>query len=142
MFSSPTRKEKQAVLAYVVVLAGVVASARAGLFPGSGEAFDGSLFDHPYRLSMAVAGGVLAVALGVLAGWIGRRRENILLGIGVLAAGGLLTLFALSFNPYILYPGDQYPVSFGWLVAGAPLAGLAWLVAAGSSLRRSGRSSA
>ena len=31
--------------------------------------------------------------------------------------------------PPVLYPGDRYPVSFGWLVGGAPVAGAAWLAA-------------
>ena len=113
----------------MLLVAAVVAVARVGLFPGTGEAFEGALFHHPYRLSMAVTGGVLALGLGTAAGWFGVRRKSLLLGVAVLAAGGVATGVALSFSPPVLYPGDRYPVSFGWLVGGAPVAGAAWLAA-------------
>ena len=123
------RQEHAVALAYVLLVAAVVAVARAGLFPGTGEAFEGTVFHHPYRLSMAVTGGVLALGLGTAAGWFGVRRKSLLLGVAVLAAGGVATGVALSFSPPVLYPGDRYPVSFGWLVGGAPVAGAAWLAA-------------
>lgn len=121
------RREQVAALGYGLAVATVVLVARAGLFPGAGEAH--SPVGHPYRLSMAVAGGALAVLLGVAAGWIGIRRRSRLAGVAALAGGGLATGVALSFAPFVLYPGDQYPVSFGWLVGGAPLAAGAWLIA-------------
>ena len=134
------RQEHAVALAYALLVAAVVAVARAGLFPGTGEAFDGTFFHHPYRLSMAATGGVLAVGLGTAAGWIGVRRKSLLLGGVVLAVGGAATGVALSFSPPVLYPGDRYPVSFGWLVGGAPMAGAAWL-AATLLLRRGSRRS-
>ena len=133
-------REQVVVLAYLVILATVVGSARLGMFPGMGEAFEGSLLDHPYRLSMAVVVSILALLLGVASGWIGIGRRSLGCGVGVLVAGGFVTGVALSFNPFILYPNDQYPVTFGWLTAGAPLTGVTWLVTT-LVLRRAGERS-
>lgn len=121
------RREQVVALGYALAVATIVLGAHAGVFPGAGEA--NSPVDHPYRLSMAAAGGTLAILLGTAAGWIGVRRRSRLAGVAALAGGGLVTGVALSFAPFVLYPGDQYPVSFGWLVGGAPLATAAWLVA-------------
>ena len=121
------RQEHVAALGYALAVATVVLCARAGLFPGAGQAH--SPVGHPYRLSMAATGGLLAVLLGAATGWIGVRRGSRRAGVAALAGGGLATGAALSFAPFVLYPNDQYPVSFGWLVGGAPLAAAAWLVA-------------
>lgn len=121
------RQEHVVALGYALAVATIVLGTHAGVFPGAGEAH--SPVDHPYRLSMAAAGGTLAILLGAAAGWIGVRRRSRLAGVAALAAGGLATGIALSFAPFVLYPGDQYPVSFGWLVGGAPLAAAAWLIA-------------
>ena len=119
-------QEQAVVLGYALLVATVVLCARAGLFPGTGEALP--FPNHSYRLSMAAAGGVLAVLLGTATGWIGVRRDRRLVGFAALAAGGLATGAALSFSPMVLYPNDQYPVSFGWVMGGAPLAGGSWLI--------------
>ena len=121
------RQEQVVVLAYALTVATVVLCARAGLFPGTGQALPA--VNHPYRLSMAATGSLLALFLGAASGWIGVRRGSRLAGIAALAAGGFATGVALSFNPVVLYPNDQYPVSFGWVVGGAPLAAATWLVA-------------
>lgn len=121
------RQEHVVALGYALAVATIVLGAHAGVFPGAREAH--SPVDHPYRLSMAAASGTLAVLLGTAAGWIGVRRRSRLAGVAALAAGGLATGIALSFAPFVLYPGDQYPVSFGWLVGGAPLAAATWLIA-------------
>lgn len=121
------RQEHIVALGYALAVATVVLCAQAGVFPGTGEAH--SPVGHPYRLSMAAAGGTLAILLGTAAGWAGVRRRSRLAGVAALVGGGMATGVALSFAPFVLYPGDQYPVSFGWLVGGAPLAAAAWLVA-------------
>lgn len=121
------RQEQVVALGYALAVATIVLGAHAGVFPGTGEAH--APVAHPYRLSMAAASGTLAILLGTAAGWIGVRRRSRLAGVAALAGGGLVTGVALSFAPFVLYPGDQYPVSFGWLVGGAPLAAAAWLVA-------------
>lgn len=120
------RQEQAVVLGYALLVATVVLCARAGLFPGTGEALP--FPNHPYRLSMAAAGGLLAVLLGTATGWIGVRRDKRLVGFAALAAGGFATGAALSFSPMVLYPNDQYPVSFGWVMGGAPLAVGSWLI--------------
>lgn len=120
------QQEQAVVLGYALLVAIVVLCARAGLFPGTGEALP--FPNHPYRLSMAAAGGLLAVLLGAATGWIGVRRDRRLVGFAALAAGGLATGAALSFSPMVLYPNDQYPVSFGWVMGGAPLAIGSWLI--------------
>ena len=78
---------------------------------------------------MAVTGGLLAVLLGAASGWIGVRRDSRWIGFAALAVGGLATGAALSFTPAVLYSNDQYPVSFGWVVGGAPMAVGSWLIA-------------
>ncbi len=120
------RQEQAVVLGYALLVATVVLCARAGLFPGTGEALP--FPNHPYRLSMAAAGGLLAVLLGTATGWIGVRRDRRLVGLAALAIGGLATGAALSFSPMVLYANDQYPVSFGWVMGGAPLAVGSWLI--------------
>ncbi len=134
----PLRREQAAALAYGAAVVAVLAASRAGWFPGTGQAFDGTLLHHPYRLSMAVTGNILAVWLGIVAALIGVRSRNWAWGLAALVAGGFATGVALAFAPSVLYPGDQYPVTFGWLAAGAPLAGATWLVAT-LALRRAAR---
>ena len=115
---------------YLSVLLLVVAAARLGIVPGAGEVggADG-LFAHPYRLVMALAGFLLAAALGTWSAVAGVRARRIWLGLMLLAAGGAVALLASEIAPAILYPDDRYPVAFGWMLGGSPVAAVTWLAA-------------
>lgn len=115
---------------YLAVVLLVVASARLGLVPGAGEVggADG-LFTHPYRLAMAIAGFLLAAALGTWSAVTGVTTRRIWLGLMLLAAGGAVALLASEIAPAILYPDDRYPVAFNWMLGGSPVAVVTWLAA-------------
>jgi hypothetical protein len=115
---------------YLAVLLLVVAAARLGIVPGAGEVggADG-LLAHPYRVVMALAGLLLAAALGTLSAVTGVATGRIWLGLMLLAAGGAVALLASEIAPTILYPDDRYPVAFGWTVGGIPVAAVTWLAA-------------
>ncbi len=115
---------------YLAVLLLVVASARLGIVPGTGEVggADG-LFTHPYRLAMAIAGFLLAAALGTWSAVTGVTTRRIWLGLMLLAAGGAVALLASEIAPAILYPDDRYPVAFSWMLGGSPVAVVTWLAA-------------
>ncbi len=115
---------------YLAVLLLVVAAARLGLVPGAGEVggADG-VFAHPYRVLMALAGFLLAAALGTWSAVTGVATGRIWLGLMLLAAGGAVALLASEIAPAILYPDDRYPVAFGWTVGGIPVAATTWLAA-------------
>ena len=49
------------------------------------------------------------------------------LGLAALIVGGMVTGTILAFAPSILYPNDQYPVTFSWVMAGAPVGFASWL---------------
>ena len=66
-----------------------------------------------------------AARFGALLGLRGQSRR--LLGLGVLVIGGIVTGVILGFAPFILYPNDQYPVSFMWTLGGGPIGFVAWL---------------
>ncbi len=118
---------------YVGVVVVVVMVAWVGLFPGTGERFPSDPpYGHPYRVSMAAVVLTLAVALGGLCAWIGSSAHSWMMGLAALLLGGIVTGAFLGMAPWILYPNDQYPVAFMWLVAGAPAGFLSWL--AGSVL--------
>jgi hypothetical protein len=129
---------------YLAVLLLVVAAARLGLVPGAGEVggADG-LFAHPYRVVMALAGFLLAAALGTWSAVTGVTTRRIWLGLMLLAAGGAVALLVSEIAPAILYPDDRYPVAFGWTVGGIPVAVVTWLAATagGWAAGRSGKAS-
>ena len=113
-------------LSNVILFQAKLVAANLGLFPGTGEP-GGSLMQHPYRLSMAIVGLGLATYLGVWSARLGGRTGNWLLGLALLAGSGVITGVALAFVPSILFPNDQYPVTFGWTIAGGPVGLLSWL---------------
>ncbi len=109
----------------LTVIAFVVAG-RAGWIPGVGDVPAESVTWTVYRV---VALGVvvsLAVGLGAWTGIFG-TVWGWRWGLAALMAGGLVTGLLLSAAPMILFARDQYPVTFSWLIAGAPLAGAVWL---------------
>jgi hypothetical protein len=123
---SPTRLG----VGYFVLVAAVVLSARVGLYPGVGTTFEGeSITAHPYRLAMVITLVLLAGLLGYLASRWGSGEGGLVMGLGALLAGGIITGALLGAAPWFLYPGDQYPVSFMWLLVGAPVGLLSWLAA-------------
>ena len=83
---------------------------------------------HPYRLAMAITMAGLATVLGMLSARWGDEAHNTLVGLGVLLAGGIVTGALLGAAPWVLYPGDQYPLTFMWLVVGAPVGLAVWLL--------------
>jgi hypothetical protein len=115
---------------YLAVLLLVISAARLGIVPGAGEVggADG-LLAHPYRVVMALAGFLLAAALGTWSAVAGVATRRIWLGLMLLAAGGAVALLASEIAPAILYPDDRYPVAFGWTVGGIPVAVVTWLAA-------------
>lgn len=126
---------------YIGVVIVVVMVAWAGLLPGAGERSPGdSILGHPYRVSMAAVVLLLAIGLGALCAWIGSSAHSWMIGLAALLLGGIVTGGLLNLAPWILYPNDQYPVAFMWLLAGAPAGFLSWL--AGSMLLGFGRTSA
>ena len=115
-------------IGYLVFLVVVVVIARLGLLPGFGERIASeSLWDHPYRLAMAIVTLVFALDLGIGSAMLGVVRRNWRLGLFTLIGGGVLTGFVLAFAPSLLYANDQYPVTFMWLTLGAPVGFLSWL---------------
>lgn len=116
--------------AYLVLLLAVVLSARLGVIPGAGEVGPaGGAFAHPYRLLMAGAGFLLAALLGTWSAVSGAAMRRRWLGLVLLAVGGAVALLASEVAPAILYPGDRYPVAFGWTLMGAPVALVTWMAA-------------
>jgi len=108
----------------------VVLAAHAGLYPGASSAYSAdAVTAHPYRLAMAITMVVLAGALGVLSARWGREAHTTVVGLGVLLAGGIVTGALLGAAPWVLYPGDQYPLTFMWLMVGAPVGLAVWLLA-------------
>ena len=133
----PVGLQRAAVL-YVVLILAVVVTARLGLYPGVGDAHPGSpLFAHPYRVAMAATVAVLAALLGAGSAVVGSATGSRFLGFAALLAGGILTGLLLSAAPFLLYPGDQYPVSFLWVMLGAPLGFVSWAIGA-TLLKRGG----
>ncbi len=115
---------------YLLLLAAVVLSARLGLMPGAGEVGPaGGPLAHPYRALMAGSGFLLAVLLGTWSAVAGVATRKRWVGLLLLAVGGGIALLASEVAPAILYPGDRYPVAFGWTVLGAPVALAAWVAA-------------
>ena len=116
--------------AYLFILLLVVVAARLGVLPGSGATgtADGP-FTHPYRLSVALSGFILAVWLGTGSAVAGAMMRRPWLGLALLAAGGVASLAASAIAPAILYPSDRYPVAFAWFVGGVPVACSTWLAA-------------
>jgi hypothetical protein len=80
---------------------------------------------------MALAGFLLAAALGTWSAVAGVATRRIWLGLMLLAAGGAVALLASEIAPAILYPDDRYPVAFGWTVVVTWLAATAGGWAAG-----------
>ncbi len=114
---------------YVVILVALVAAARLGLLPGSGEVLEGGhrLVAQPYRLAMGVGLVFLALYLGAWAALLGVARRSWPRGLAALVAGGVATGLSLSLAPWFLYPNDQYPVTFMWLLGGAPVGLITWI---------------
>ena len=115
---------------YVALLILVVLAAQVGLIPGSHErpAIDSAgLLGHPYRLAMVAAVLMLAIGLGSLAAWAGSALRAWHLGLAALIVGGMITGGVLAFAPYVLFAEDQYPVTFSWVLLGAPVGFLTWL---------------
>lgn len=119
----------RAAVVYVVVVMIVVAAAQFGAFPGSLERppAGAGVFSHPYRLAMLSMVVLLAVGLGSLAAWAGEVLGGWHLGLAALIVGGVVTGMLLAFAPSILYPDDQYPVTFSWVMAGAPVGFASWI---------------
>lgn len=121
---------KRSLTVYLGVLILVVLVAQLGLIPGSHErpATDSSgLFSHPYRLAMVAAVLAFAIGLGTLAAWTGNSLHAWHLGLAALIVGGVVTGGVLAFAPYVLFANDQYPVTFSWVLLGAPVGFLTWL---------------
>lgn len=117
-------------LGYALLVTLVIVAANAGLYPGAGETFPGQPWTaHPYRVAMAVTLGLLAGMLGLIAAGAGREFGSRLGGLTALLAGGILTGLALNAVPWTLFPDDQYPVSFMWVMLGAPTGLAVWLLA-------------
>ena len=115
---------------YLGVVILVVLAAHGGLYPGATSAYAAdSIRSHPYRLAMAITMVALAAALGLLSARWGREAHTILVGLGVLLAGGIVTGALLGAAPWVLYPGDEYPLTFMWLLVGAPVGLAVWLLA-------------
>ena len=70
---------------------------------------------------------LLAVVLGALTAWVGEALGGWHLGLAALIVGGMVTGTILAFAPSILYSNDQYPVTFSWVMAGAPIGFTTWL---------------
>ena len=118
----------RATVAYLGAVLLVVVAAQLGLFPGSLERPDGGgVFAHPYRAAMVGAVVLIAISLGALTAWAGRILGAWHLGLVALVVGGMVTGTVLAFAPAILYPGDQYPVTFTWVTLGAPVGFATWL---------------
>ena len=119
----------RAASGYVGFVVLVVIAAQFGAFPGSLERsveVNGA-FSHPYRLAMVGIVLLLAVSLGALTAWVGGVLGGWHLGLAALIVGGMVTGALLAFAPSILYPNDQYPVTFSWVMAGAPVGFASWL---------------
>ena len=129
----------RAVGGYLAAVVVLVVAAQLGVVPGAFER-PSAEGPHVYRVVMTGCVLVLAVTLGALSAWIGRVSAAWHLGFGALVLGGMATGALLAFAPMILYPADQYPVTFGWLMLGAPTGFLTWL--AGTVVARSGPPSA
>ncbi|NKB89367.1 MAG: hypothetical protein GKS06_14200 [Acidobacteria bacterium] len=115
---------------YLGLLAAVVLAAQLGVVPGSHDrpANDAAgLFGHPYRLAMVAVVVAFAIGLGTLAAWAGVALRAWHLGLAALIVGGVVTGGVLAFAPYILFTQDQYPVTFSWVLLGAPIGFLTWL---------------
>jgi len=119
----------RAAAIYVGVVVLVVIAAQLGVFPGGFEppADGNSAFDHPYRIAMVGIVLLLAVSLGTLTAWSGEVLGGWHLGLAALIVGGMATGTILAFAPSILYPDDQYPVTFSWVMLGAPVGFASWL---------------
>ncbi len=142
MLHAATQRLTRTGIVYLVLLAAVMIAATAGFFPGAGEVGPSErVLGHPYRISMGIATLVLAVYLGAWSAVLGRVRGRWLVGLASLIAGGAVTGIVLGFAPYVLYPGDQYPVTFMWLLGGAPVGFATWLACTLGSRLTSGRHS-
>ncbi len=119
----------RAAAIYVVVVILVVIAAQFGVFPGSLDrpVETNGAFSHPYRLAMVGIVVLLALSLGALTAWAGGVLGGWHLGLAALIVGGMVTGTILAFAPAILYPNDQYPVTFSWVMAGAPVGFASWL---------------
>lgn len=117
---------------YLALVLALVAASWLGLFPGMGDAFRGDrILGHPYRLTWGVAGLALGLYLGgwsALVGLASRPARAWIAGLLMLCAGGFITILALAFAPWIYYPNDKYSPAFLWLLSGAPMAFLTWVV--------------
>ncbi len=123
-------RQRQTAIAYLVALVAVIVAGWLGIIPGAGEAYPGQpLTTHPYRVAMAGIVVVLAAWLGLGVARIPPAIGGPVMGLGLLLLGGIATGGALAFAPYVLYPGDQYPVTFMWLLLGAPVGFVAWAIA-------------
>lgn len=119
----------RAAAIYVGVVVLVVIAAQLGVFPGSLDRpmETNGAFSHPYRLAIVGVVLLLAVGLGALTAWVGQVLGGWHLGLAALIVGGMVTGTILAFAPSILYPNDQYPVTFSWVMAGAPVGFASWL---------------
>ena len=78
-------------------------------------------FFRPFLLSLALYLGIWSAVFGL---W----RGHWLWGLGALAAGGLLSVVALSLLPWMYFPLDQYPLAALWVMGNAVTIGASWLL--------------
>ena len=135
-----SKRLQGSAVGYAVFLGLIMAAALLGWIPGTDEVgSSGPLAEHPYRLSMMFVTIILAVGIGAWSALYGLEKDRLFLGLGILIGGGIATGVILSFAPYILYPNDQYPVSFMWTIGGGPIGFAVWLaVSFGRKVMRGG----
>ncbi|MGI8785337.1 MAG: hypothetical protein ACR2L2_17000 [Acidobacteriota bacterium] len=89
-------------------------------------------YDGPYEQYgrfLRIIGTGLALGLGAWAAALGLWRRSLWQGLGALAAGGAVTVAALSILPWVYFPFDQYPASALWVMGRAPVIAVTWIAA-------------
>ena len=78
-------------------------------------------FFRPFLLALALYLGIWSAVFGL---W----RGHWLWGLGALAAGGFLSVLALSLLPTMYFPLDRYPLAALWVIGNAFTIGASWLL--------------
>lgn len=81
-------------------------------------------YQHFLRLPLLA----LAVYVGIWAAAFGTWRKSYVQGLAALAAGIVVSAFALAAFPWVHFQFDQYPVSFGWVFGSIVPAGVSWIL--------------